>query len=483
MSRLQERLQRLRRSGASSPGAGGVAASGSGGEPTFGAQGETTSGEGVEAASVQPSDAATAGVAAEEHVGEPAAPDDALTELDGEWRRLNAVLIRNEYGDFIRRTVRVPLDRMHGRIPLGTLIDEAEQLTAMLAGGAPASWEKLLFFDTETTGLGVGTGNLPFMLGFGYYRSDALVVEQCFLRSPADEPAMLAYFARVLQRFTHIVSYNGRAFDWPVMRNRYVLHRIDWSDDHLQQLDFLYASRSLWKRILPSCSLGSVEAGRLGYVREEDVPGSLAPTLYYQYLQSGEPEVVAGVFAHNEQDILSLAGLASYFAGVLSGRIPFLNMESEELLRLAGWLDKVGRTEQADEAYDWLLGRPEEELRDVALELAAALKRRGRLEEAVRLWKLSIAQEAGAGYRLEPYLELAMYYEHRAKQFDEALRWTERAGDIAARRIAMTRRSAKEQALAADIAKRRNRLLNKLNRSTEEREGRAPFAGDLFDLG
>ena len=456
MSRLQERLKRLRRSG-------------------------TASGAGEADGAVTAAAADAGGETAAALTSETGSSVDEIADLGEAWRRLDAVLVRNGHGEFIRRTVRVPLDRMHGRIPLGTLVGEAEQLTSMLSQGVRASWEKLLFFDTETTGLGIGAGNVPFMLGFGYYRSDALIVEQCFLRSPADEPAMLAYFAQVLERFTHVVSYNGRAFDWPVLRNRYVMNRIDWSDDHLLQLDFLYPSRSLWKRILPSCSLGSVEAERLGYVREEDVPGSLAPTLYFQYLQSGEPEVVAGVFVHNERDILSLAGLASYFAGVLSGRISFLNMESDELMRLAGWLDKVGRSEQADEAYDWLLRRSTEELREVALELASVLKRRGRLEEAVRLWKMHVSEESGAGYRLEPYIELAMYYEHRAKRFDEALRWTERAGDIAAKRIAMTRRRAKEKALAADLAKRRNRLLNKLNRSTEEHEGRAPFHGDLFD--
>jgi hypothetical protein len=229
MSRLQERLQRLRRSGAAAGAVTGAAA-------------EAVNGAAVDAG----------GETAAVWTSEMGSCVDEVADLGEAWRRLDAVLVRNEYGEFIRRTVRVPLDRMHGRIPLGTLVSEAEQLTSMLSQGVRASWEKLLFFDTETTGLGLGAGNVPFMVGFGYYRSDALIVEQCFLRSPADEPAMLAYFARVLGRFTHVVSYNGRAFDWPVLRNRYVMNRIDWSDDHLLQLDFLYPSRSLWKRILPS---------------------------------------------------------------------------------------------------------------------------------------------------------------------------------------------------------------------------------------
>src|SRR5690606_34269891 len=119
--------------------------------------------------------------------------------------------------------------------------------------------EKLLFFDTETTGLGLGAGNVPFMLGFGYFERQTFVVEQCLIRHPGEEPAMLEYFAGRLARCTHIVSYNGRSFDWPVLKNRYVLNRLDFPESHLRHIDFLYPSRSLWKRVLPSCSLSVVE--------------------------------------------------------------------------------------------------------------------------------------------------------------------------------------------------------------------------------
>jgi uncharacterized protein YprB with RNaseH-like and TPR domain len=412
-----------------------------------------------------------------------AVEESGVSSLGAEWAAIGGALVQTEHGEFIRRMARFPMDWIHGETPLGTLIEESEALTAINADGSPASWEKLLFFDTETTGLGIGAGNVPFMLGFGYYYAGEFVVEQCLLRNPADEPAMLTYFAEVLERFTHVVSYNGRSFDWPVLKNRYVMNRLEWSDDHLHQMDFLYPSRNLWKHILPSCSLSSVESGRLGFVREHDVPGSMAPTLYFQYIHTGEPEVLEGVFVHNERDILSLAGLAAHFAGVLSGRIPYLGMESYELLRLAQWLDKVGKDQLADEAYRWLLGRSEGELLDIADGLALAMKRKGRLEDAVRLWKLSVGatEERTVGARLAPFVELAMYYEHSTKQYEDALRCTEQARGIAMRRQSITRRGTKERELMAQLDKRKKRLLEKLQRISRDVDHQKLYAGELFE--
>ena len=403
------------------------------------------------------------------------------SERDAEWKVLGAERVQTDYGEFIRRTVHYPMDFEHGRVSFAFLAEHGEALAAMVPGGEPASCDKLLFFDTETTGLGVGAGNVPFMIGFGYFRKDQFTVEQCLLRNPAEEPAVLVYFAGVLEKFTHVVSYNGRTFDWPVLKNRCVVNRIDWQDDQLHHLDFLYPSRRLWRNLLPSCSLGSVEAGRLGFIREDDVPGTLAPALYFQFLQTGDPETLKGVFIHNENDILSLAGLASHFAAVLNGRVSYLNMEALELMHLVLWLDKIGRPQQADEACEWLLKRPEAELREVALELAGFLKRKGRMKEAVRLWELCTGDGPAFTLRLEPYIELAMYYEHRAKQPLEALRWTEKAYDIAARRASLSRRSARDKAVLEDIDKRRRRLLHKVRRISEENRTQALYAGELFE--
>ena len=78
--------------------------------------------------------------------------------------------------------------------------------------------------------------------------------------------------------YTTLVTYNGRAFDWPQVKTRHTLVR-----DHVPKLpsfghfDLLHASRRMWKNKLESVKLANVEENILGVVRENDIPGYLAP--------------------------------------------------------------------------------------------------------------------------------------------------------------------------------------------------------------
>src|SRR5690606_17135283 len=139
--------------------------------------------------------------------------------------------------------------------------------------------------------------------------------------------------------------------------------------------DFLYPSRSLWRNTLPSCRLSSVERERLGLSRVDDVPGSLAPALYFQYLAEGDPAIVTGVFDHNEADVLTLACLAVHFSRLLKGNVPFDRLEAEELYRLALWFDKLGMKRLADDAFARLLERDPEETEDYLLHAAEYYKK------------------------------------------------------------------------------------------------------------
>ncbi len=180
--------------------------------------------------------------------------------------------------------------------------------------------DKVLFLDLETTGLGVGTGNVPFMVGLAYSKDGTFYVEQMLIRHPAEERAMIAYLTEKLPSYTHLVTYNGRTFDWPVLHNRFILNgfrHFTWEPIHI---DLLHPSRSVWRNTLTSCKLSHVEEERLGITRTDDVPGSLAPAIYFQYLADGHPEPLLGVFQHNETDMLSLACLAIRFGHLLNGR-------------------------------------------------------------------------------------------------------------------------------------------------------------------
>jgi uncharacterized protein YprB with RNaseH-like and TPR domain len=393
--------------------------------------------------------------------------------LTMDWRDMDVTLMTNEWGSFLIRKRCFPLDHKHGQYALGEILNYAQELK-VYHPTAEVGWEKLLFFDTETTGLGVGTGNVPFMIGIGYYEHEQFVTEQFFIRNPAEEQAMLRYFNACLLRFSHVVSYNGRTFDWPIVQNRYVLNRMKLSNPDLMQLDFLYASRSFWRNTLPSCRLSKVEEERLGFSRFEDVPGSMAPTLYFQYLAEKRPSIMQGVFVHNEHDILSLASLSIHFCLALCGKLDYGSMEAEELFRIGIWLDKMGKAELAESALITLLERPASQSKSHWLLLAAYYKKKGQIQRAVKLWSDYITLEFNemAFVSVEPYVELAMYFEHRTKDYQAAFSLTEKAFQQAMKQASFLRMSmqrstlgrskSKHQELCEQLQKRLDRLRKKL---------------------
>ncbi|BFT71643.1 ribonuclease H-like domain-containing protein [Paenibacillus sp. P36] len=416
----------------------------------------------------------------------------SVPAADDEWAQIGAHIETSQAGSFVMRRRVYGTDSVHGKYRLRELADCAQQLVCFHDRGAAVRHDALLFFDTETTGLGVGAGNVPFMVGIGYYTGELFTVEQLLIRNPAEEQAMLVYLQELLDRFTHIVSYNGRTFDWPILKNRYVLNRLTLDDSNLLQLDLLYPSRSLWRNTLPSCRLSKVEESRLGFERVDDVPGSIAPTLYFQYLAEKNPSVLQGVFVHNEHDIVTLAALAIHFSKLLSGEIepavPFTNAEAEagentahyadieleELFRTGLWLDKMDRSERAEtffqDLYSRLMNDPKPansiEHESAILQLAGFYKKKGEYSRAVDLWKRWIhIKNASLALQLEPYLELAMYYEHRERNFAQAIFYAEEAWAKLWRRRSLHRGDRKQNEIEEALEKRISRLKNKVRKT------------------
>lgn len=414
------------------------------------------------------------GAAADRPAGEAAPASGAFPEAGPgtdafageEWERLGVRLAASGGGTFLKRRIEYALDYRHGLYAFGELEARASELAALGAGEAAA--RRMLFLDTETTGLGVGAGNVPFMIGLGFYEEQAFVVEQLFIRHPGEEAAMLDYLRGRLAAYPMMVSYNGKTFDWPVVRNRYVMNRLNAPDAEPQQLDLLYVSRSLWKNTLESCRLSRVEEDRLGIRREEDVPGSLAPALYFQYLAEDAPEVLRGVFAHNERDVMTLAVLAVHVARAACGELAVERMPAEEAYRLALWLQRIGREPLALLAMDRLQARGAAALSRHLPPMAAFYKKLGRMDDAVALWQAAVELDDGAGPgtgALEPYIELAMHYEHGRRDPAAALAYAGTALDRLLRRKSLTRRpSAQLKAAEAALRHRIERLERKCGR-------------------
>lgn len=229
-----------------------------------------------------------------------------------------------EKGVFLRREL-ISVEELAGGRALPGPRSPVFTPLRLLPGSADGQrrMESHLFFDLEATGLSTGAGNVAFLFGLGRRSREGFELVQWLLPDYPWEPELLRSVAAELEGLEEelgtltLVSYNGRAFDTPLLQTRMLMNGIPF--DPPRELDLLPVTRRLWRRSLENCSLGTVENGVLGVIRELDVPGAFVPLRYFDYLQSGRPEPLLEVVAHHRQDILSLYLLLSRIEGILSG--------------------------------------------------------------------------------------------------------------------------------------------------------------------
>jgi uncharacterized protein YprB with RNaseH-like and TPR domain len=331
--------------------------------------------------------------------------------LRGEWHESSEgpVFIRDDW---------FPLDHRHGALPLAAALDAAPVSLARLLGVAAAPHPAhLAFFDIETTGLAGGTGTYVVLAGLGSYEDGAFRMRQYFLAGPAYERAMLAMLADDLARFDGLVTYNGRAFDVPFVEARMTLAKLRGSIGPLAHFDLLHPVRRLYKHRMPGCRLADIERRLLRLERPGDVPGSLIPSLYFDYVRAGRASPLRAVFRHNAEDVLSLVGVLTMLGRLLGGDA----LDPEDGAAVGRWWEHAGDVRLAArlyaEALPWLEGG--DDWAWVASRLARLRKRLGERESAVALWDELWAQgDRGAG------LELAKHFEHQARDPRSALEVT-----------------------------------------------------------
>lgn len=178
---------------------------------------------------------------------------------------------------------------------------------------------RLLFFDTETTGLSGGTGTRAFMVGAADWhadpvRGDGLRIRQLLITTLGAEARMLEAFASWLAPGTVLSSYNGRCYDAPLLKTRYRLARLADPLHGLDHVDLLFPSRRRWRGRWADCRLATIEREALGVVREDDLPGAQAPAAWLRYLRGGDSTDLQRVLAHNRQDVVTLAMLVARLA-------------------------------------------------------------------------------------------------------------------------------------------------------------------------
>jgi uncharacterized protein YprB with RNaseH-like and TPR domain len=180
----------------------------------------------------------------------------------------------------------------------------------------PIGRERLLHFDTETTGLAGGTGTRAFMIGCADWVGTRLRLRQLTITSLAAENAMLQHFAGWIDTETVLVSYNGKCYDAPLLATRYRLARMVNPLSGLLHVDLVHPVRRHWKGVWENCRLATTERQLLGVVREDDLPGAEAPAAWLSYLRGGAATNLRRVAEHNAQDLKSLAGVLRYMEGM-----------------------------------------------------------------------------------------------------------------------------------------------------------------------
>jgi uncharacterized protein YprB with RNaseH-like and TPR domain len=280
------------------------------------------------------------------------------------------------------------------------------------------SSDQFVYLDVETTSLSTGAGSYPFLIGLCRVNQDAVEIAQLMMRTLSEEKAMLVELISQCSRSKVVITYNGAAFDLPMIRSRLAMYSLPDPFVEMIHIDLLPVTRKLWKNTLPSRSLSHLEMTLLGVSRsQEEVPGYLIPQIYFDYLRTGDAQPLLGVLYHNEMDILSLAALFNFLADETAS-IEILHqlpaMETSAILKILLDLDEKDRLRQSLDEMDAgliaILDPP------VIKRLITWCKRNSDDRHLLHLLEVRSARN-----ETWATLELALFYERRAKDREKAI--------------------------------------------------------------
>jgi uncharacterized protein YprB with RNaseH-like and TPR domain len=335
---------------------------------------------------------------------------------------------RNRAGEFFRARQALPFGRPYGRLRIGDVSTaDLSPLGLFFEEAVLPEPSRLVYLDTETTGLAGGTGTCAFLIGIGAIEGSQFVVRQFFLRDYPEEKAALIALAEVLRTYDGVVTFNGKTFDVPLLETRYSLSRLKSPFNGLLHLDLLHPARQVWKLRLESCQLTNLEKEILGISRKGDVPGSEIPGIYFDYLRTGDARGLQPVFYHNALDIVTLAALTLQMAQAIGDGGMATLKSSLDLFGLSRLFERFGAVEQSISTCERALatGLPQSVESRALWQLASQHKRRRKYEQAAEVW-MELARRSDA-FAIEALEELAIYYEHRRRNVTAALEFVESA--------------------------------------------------------
>lgn len=375
--------------------------------------------------------------------------------VDGEY-------VNTPFGDIFVSRVRHSPDYIHGIIPLKDVTRISDNWLSRwgkFSSDRKFDFRKTVFVDTETSGVAGGGGTLPFLIGIGYFYRGRFHVEQFFADSHSREEGMLDLVAQFVKPFDTLVTFNGKAFDIPLLETRYLLKRKQNPFSTMEHLDLLHPSRQLWNLTLDNCKLQTIEYRLLDFRRENDLPGEEIPQAYFDYVRWGKADPLYRVFQHNADDITSLAAAMYLLWRTVqneeSDRDSRVEFSRGKILRRYGEMNRATRSLESARQQETSSRR-----RAIIMSfLSMVYKSEEKWDEAEALWLEMI--ETGSIFHLLPYVELAKYYEHRTKDLKKARKVAEDA---------LSRIPSQRVEDIDGLKHRLNRLDRRISRAEEEKK-------------
>jgi len=162
-----------------------------------------------------------------------------------------------------------------------------------------------VFLDLETTGL---SATPVFLAGMLMAESGGMVFRLLLARDYTEEAALLEAVAAEIVRRPVVVTFNGKSYDLPFLRERMGRLRVDRAEPRAV-LDLLHPARRRWGKQLPDCRLATLEWHLCRRLRAGDIPGKDIPAAYHRFVRDRDPRPLLKVFTHNLLDLYTLAEL------------------------------------------------------------------------------------------------------------------------------------------------------------------------------
>jgi len=345
-------------------------------------------------------------------------------------RALNATPVKTPLGEHLIAVNSYEDAFCHADVRLSGIFTIPPEIIGLIAKDScynSFDFMKSVFIDTETTGLAGGSGTYAFLIGVGYFEGQSFKLVQYFMRDYDEEPAVLHSLNNLVKGFESVVSFNGKAYDIPLLSTRFLINRMENPMGKPFHLDLLASARRLYKERLASVSLSSLETNLFSMERQGDMPSFEIPSIYFRFLRDKNPNPLKPIFYHNRMDILSMVTLIIKMAGALQDPFGSDSCAAQDFYCLGKLYEEMEMFGESIKSYSKALEIPG--VREKAyVRLSLLYKRLGRWDEAQKLWMQMARDNIHTAFAL---VELAKMYEHRTREYEKAEQVTRRALELA----------------------------------------------------